>query len=411
MCDFPTKIISILKNILIISAVFPPEPVVSSQLSLDIATELSKHNEVTVLSPQPTRPEHFVFEEKHIDHPFRHIVVDSFTHPKSQIYGRMKESYSFGKKCAAYIEKNREHIDLVYVNSWPMFSQYFIMKAAKRNHIKTIIHIQDIYPESIVNKLPFARLLFLKILLPMDRYILSNATHVLCISENMKNLLSSQRNVSKEKFSIVSNWQNEENFIKYHAEKNTEKEMKKHSERPFTFMYLGNNGPVAGIEYLIEAFFSAKIPNSRLVIAGSGSKTEDCKNLANRLHAENIEFMAVPDGKVPEVQSIADVLLLPVKTGAAMSSIPSKLPAYMFSKKPIIGSLDLESDTANAIRKAECGIVVRPENKDEFSAALKEISRWQVPQLISAGEKGFNYAIQHFSKQSNLKKVVDLIQA
>lgn len=397
-----------MKNILIISAVFPPEPVVSAQLSFDIAMDLSKHNQVTVLAPEPTRPESFQFNKWFSNTlPFYLIRLNSFTCPKSKLLGRMRESYSFGKHAAKYIEENKGSIDVIYMNSWPLFSQYLIVKVAKKYKIKIITHIQDIYPESLVTKIPVFKNIVLKILLPIDKYILKNSNKILCISENMLHTLSSKRHIPREKFAIVANWQNEDTFVNFHNSNLTNVR----NNNVFTFMYLGNNGPVAGIEYLIEAFFSAKIPNSRLIIAGSGSKTEDCKNLANRLYAENIEFTAVPDGKVPEVQSIADVLLLPVKTGAAMSSIPSKLPAYMFSKKPIIGSLDLESDTANAIRKAECGIVVRPENKDEFSAALKEISRWQVPQLISAGEKGFNYAIQHFSKQSNLKKVVDLIQA
>ena len=47
-------------NILIISAVFPPEPVVSANLSRDLAEELSKNNQVTVLCPKPTRPNGFI---------------------------------------------------------------------------------------------------------------------------------------------------------------------------------------------------------------------------------------------------------------------------------------------------------------------------------------------------------------
>ena len=43
-------------KILIISAVFPPEPVVSAQISYDLAENLCKQNEVTVLCPKPTRP-------------------------------------------------------------------------------------------------------------------------------------------------------------------------------------------------------------------------------------------------------------------------------------------------------------------------------------------------------------------
>ena len=42
----------------------------------------------------------------------------------------------------------------------------------------------------------------------------------------------------------------------------------------FVFMYLGNIGPVAGVETIIQAFCQLDNPNMFLVIAGSGSKKE-----------------------------------------------------------------------------------------------------------------------------------------
>ena len=55
---------------------------------------------------------------------------------------------------------------------------------------------------------------------------------------------------------------------------------------------------------------------------------------------KNIEFWEALNGKVPKIQAQADCMLLPIKKGAASSSIPSKLPACMFSAKPIIGCVD-----------------------------------------------------------------------
>lgn len=394
-----------MRNILIISCVFPPEPVVSAQLSYDIAIELAKNNNVTVLSPKPTRPQDFQFVTAYKEYPFKHIVLPSYTHPKSEVLGRMKESYSFGKKCTQFIRENKDSIDVIYINSWPLFSQSFILKAAKKYNIKTVIHIQDIYPESLVNKLPLGKSFIQSILLPIDRSILKTADKILCISDNMLDILSSTREIAKSKFTTVTNWQNEERFIAFQNSQkhNVEK------EKPFTFMYLGNNGPVAGVEFLIESFVMANIANTQLTIAGSGSKTEDCRTLANNVGAKNIHFLPVPDGEVPAIQDMADVMVLPVKKGAAMSSIPSKLPAYMFSKKPIIGSLDLLSDTAKAIIDANAGLVVEPEDKEKLASAMREISGWSTEKAKEIGQNGFDYSMIHFSKRENLRKVIDVI--
>ena len=395
-----------MKRILIISCVFPPEPIVSAQLSLDVASELSKENSVVVLSPKPTRPENFIFEKINTVNSFEHIITGSYTYPKSKLTGRTHESYSFGKHCAAYISNNFKNISVIYLNSWPLLSQFLIIKTAKKYNLPCVTHVQDIYPESITNKLPFAKSLFYYLLLPIDKFVLRNSSVVLCISENMKNQLQSTRKIPSERFEVVANWQNEDSFIQY---KKSKKERNSSNIKPFTFMYLGNNGPVAGVEFLIKSFYRAAIPDSQLIIAGSGSKTNDCKKMASNLEAKNIIFIPVPEGKVPETQDMADVMLLPVKKNGAMSSIPSKLPAYMFSAKPIIGSLDLESDTANAMRDANCGIVVEPENEDLLVKAMKDITSWDKKELIEKGLNGFNYAMEKFSRENNLKKIIEII--
>ena len=45
-----------MKNILIISAVFHPEPLTSAMMNYDLAVELAKEHKVTVLRPKPSRP-------------------------------------------------------------------------------------------------------------------------------------------------------------------------------------------------------------------------------------------------------------------------------------------------------------------------------------------------------------------
>ncbi len=398
-----------MKNILIISCVFPPEPIVSAQLSKDIADEFAKKYSVIVLSPKPTRPKDFVFQTNaEYSYSFKHIILNSYTCPQSSLIGRLIESYSFGKKSVKYIKENHKNIDYIYQNSWPLFSQYQIVKCAKKYNIPVVTHIQDIYPESFVNKLPLGEKLLYPLLLPMDKYILKKSSKVICISENMKSQLIYSRDIEPNKFDIVNNWQNEDLFIQY---RNSKREINLPETKPFTFMYLGNNGPVAGVDFLIESFVKADIDDSQLIIAGSGSKTDYCKTLALNLSAENVLFIPVPDGKVPEIQDIADVMLLPVKKGGALSSIPSKLPAYMFSAKTIIGSLDLESDTARAIIEANCGLVVEPENENALIKAMREISTMAIEQLTQKGLNGFHYAMKNFSRKTNLEKVVKIIQS
>ena len=396
-------------TVLIISAVFPPEPVVSAKLSSDIVNDLVAFGiHVTVLHPKPTRPFGFYFNrEKRAGLNFQEVLLPSYTCPKSNVFGRLFESYSFGCKCRNYIQSHHLELACIYVNSWPLFSQAIIVKTASKYGIPCIMHVQDIYPESFINKMSSGlwAMLFQRALLPIDKYILSHADYIFAISANMKEYLVKTRKIDSTKISIIENWQNEDEFIAYHNKLQMKKE-----NRPLTFMYIGNNGPIAGVEFLIHCFVKANIQGARLVIAGSGSRKVACMELAKTYSNVEIEFWDVPDGKVPEIQDQADVMLLPIKKGAAISSIPSKLPAYMFSKKTILGSMDMESDTARAIEDAGCGIVVRPENEEELVRAWKEMAQWSKDAMEQKGYNGFIYAMNRFSKKSNLPIITDIIK-
>jgi len=392
-------------NILILSAVFPPEPIVSSKLSFDIANALSEKNAVTVLSPKPSRPFGFQFKSDSLNFKFEHIHSNTYTCPSSSIIGRFRESYSFGKCIYNYITANHKNIDIIYANVWALFSQYYVVKTAKKYNVPIVIHVQDIYPESLTNKIPVIRPLINLLWLPIDKYVLRNSTKVIAISDKMKMYLVNTRNLETKKVSVVQNWQDEELFIRY----DLHKESIQKNGMTFTFMYLGNIGPVAGVELLIDAFSMVKIENCRLVIAGSGSMKELLEKKVKDLVNNNIEFWDVPDGKVPEIQSYADIMILPIKKGSASSSIPSKLPAYMFSKKPIIACVDSDSDTANAITSAACGWVLAPEDSVSLSEKMEYIASLSNEVLEEKGENGFKYALTNYSKKNNLLKLTTII--
>jgi glycosyltransferase involved in cell wall biosynthesis len=395
-------------KILIITAAFPPEPVVSSNISHDLARELSFKNQVTVICPKPTRPFGIVYPNPGIHEnqlQFKRIQLQSFTSPQFSLFGRFRESYSIGKRTYDFIKENHLDIDVMYVNTWPLFGQYFTIRAAKKFNLPVAIHIQDIYPESLLSKLPIFKTFFYKLLLPVDRYIQQNSAKVITISPNMKSLLVKTRKLEEKKVEVVFNWQDEEIFIDY-------KKNKKNVLRDplFTFMYLGSLNTTAAVHILINAFGKANLLNARLVIAGNGPKKEYLISLAQTYQNTKIEFWDAEMHKVPEIQDQADVLLLNLSKGAAQFALPSKLSAYLFSEKPVIASVDEDSDTAKFILNAKCGWVVPPENIEKLTSALRNAAQTSSEKLKDYGYNGYNFASQNLSKKINLHKIVSIIE-
>ena len=359
---------------------------------------------VVVLCPQPSRPEGYRFVSIPKEAGYEVIHLDSYTWPASKIMGRLKESYSFGKHSVDYIKKHRGDIDCIYLNSWPLASQYLIIKVAKKFNIPLVIHIQDIYPEALTVKLPQAiGKIFYKLLLPLDRFILKNATKILGISENMIQYLSKTRRVKKSKFELVRNWQDDEQFLNFVQQEN--------HQSNFTFMYAGSISASAGVEVLIYAFDKAKLENSKLLIAGNGAEKENCLEIAYKMNNPHIEFLEVVPEGVAEIQSKADVLLLPLKKDISRTATPSKLTAYLLSSKPVIACVEKESDVANILIEGQCGFVIEPENEKILSLKMKELYDMEPLKLEELGKNGREYALSNLSKKANLQKVVSVIES
>ena len=395
--------------ILIISAVFPPDQGTSAYITYELAIALSDTREVKVLTPKPTRPLRFSFHNVNLrKNKFEQIILNSYTCPEFKLFGRIKESYSFGRHVSEYIKKNRSEIDGIYINAWPMLAQYSIAKSAKKYSLPSIIQIDDIYPESLATKIPVIGNLLIKLFLPMDKFILHNVSKIFAISEEMRDILVESRKIQEDKIEVIHNWQDETEFIRYHENKKSSIKSD-YTEKPFSFMYLGNIGPVAGVEFLIESFVKAKLKNALLIIAGAGSMKDQCIRIAASYKNKNIQFKDVPYGMVPEIQDEADVMLLPVKKGAAMSSIPSKVIAYMFSKKPVIACVDEGSDTSKTIENSMCGWILPPENEDSLAAKMVSVVSMSRNELNNIGMNGFLYAMDNLSKKKNLEKMINII--
>ena len=406
-------------NIVIVSCVAPPETVVAGRVNYDICEYLSSlGNNVTLITPFPSRPlgkfeRNDIKREEliQVDENFVHVRINSFQSPQYDFLRRLLESFSFGFKSAKYINEYSSNVDLIYATPWPFIGQLMFVLFRKNKNTPFVMNVQDLYPESFFTKYNSSLLkLLLKPFVFIDKYIASKSIHLSVVSDSMKNNYIESRGVDANKITVVENWQNEDEFLnlnlnkyqiisKYNLEGVTDK---------FMFMYLGNIGPVACLENVIADYAKIKELNSCMIIAGSGSSKNSCMELVNSLSLSNVYFLDIPTGlnSVVELQSIADVLLLPIHPDASSSSIPSKLIAYMFSSKPVLTSAKKDSTTALAITYNNCGFLV-----DEYNTWFDLMSKMMLmdpKELYAMGQNSFNYGINRYSKKNGLLKIEKL---
>lgn len=404
-------------KLIIISAVAPPEPIVAGRVHWDIAKHMAAgNNEVWLVSPYPSRPLGTKYlatksdRVTQIENNFYHVNINSFTYPEYNLLYRAYESLDFGIKSIRYVNKRIKNYDLIYVSSWAFLGQLMILILKRNKRAPLIMNVQDLYPESFFTKINSKIIVrLLKPLYLVDRFIANRSSHITVVSESLKQIYLNVRETPESKLTVLHNWQDESEFVKpvLPKEEILEKFNLKELNGKFTYMYLGNIGPVAGVETIINAFAELNIINTVLVIAGSGSFKEKCQLLAERLKILNIFFLEVPPGLQPvvELQSVSNIMLLPILPDAANSSIPSKLIAYMFSGKTIITSANILSETASAIKDSNCGWILRSNDISEWTSLMRLAFQTNKSVLDTMGTSGYEYAIKNYSKKEGLKKV------
>jgi glycosyltransferase involved in cell wall biosynthesis len=405
---------------LILSCAYPPEPVVSAQMGRDLALSLAAQGHtVKVVCPSPSRPigtsyvelKAFTTPLVRMEDGVEVVRVPSFTSPESRLLSRMWESVSFGMHVCRYMKSLQDAPDVVYVNAWPLFAQSVITRFCARRSIPLVLQVMDVYPESLVRKLPPAlRWIVERPLLWLDRRIARRANHVVVISGSMLREYAQTRNLPEDKISLIHTWCNSEPYMNMPAREVCHDRYKMDPAK-FSFVFLGNIGPVAGVQLLIHAFHSANLPNSQLLIAGDGSAKADCIGLKERLGATGIHFISDPDvHHSPDLLGMANVCLLPMQKGSGSSSIPSKLMAYMLSGRPVIAAVGLESDTGQCIREADSGWVGAAEDMQWLGDKMREVEAMDQVKLVAMGEKGRAYAMRHFSKARGVQRLSSEIE-
>lgn len=394
------------KRILIVSAVFPPEQVTSAFLNYDLAHDLAKEYDVTVLRPYPTRPIGATFETTDVeDKSFKTILVDSYTHPQSELLGRFKESNDFGRKCVDYIKEHHEEIDFVYNDGWQLFGLYRVAKVCKKYGIPYMVPIQDIYPECLFTNKNYPgvlKWLIKTILLPIDRYYQKHAACVRTISDEMADYLSKTRGVKRSKYLVVNNWQNDDDFMNLPDAK---------EESKIVFEYVGSINVHANVDLMIKAFAEADIPNSELRIFGGGNQKENCQQLVKDLGQTNVSFGFVSRNEIPAVQADASVLILALPTGNGNLCLPSKLTSYLLSGRPVLASVDQDSSTKRILEGEGCGKTVVPDDKEALVNGLKYFAELTSEEREKMGENSREYALKHLTRDVNLQKVVSTIKS
>ncbi len=136
-------------------------------------------------------------------------------------------------------------------------------------------------------------------------------------------------------------------------------------------LYSGSMNKKQGLELLVEVIKRlADVPDLVWLLAGEGpSKAELAAATARMTHVRMLPLQ--PAERLNDWLNLADVHLLPQKTGAADLVLPSKLLGILASGRPVVASSPASSELGEIAKQA--GLQVEPEDGAAFAAAVLQL--------------------------------------
>ncbi|CAB3289257.1 Glycos_transf_1 domain-containing protein [Methanocaldococcus lauensis] len=186
---------------------------------------------------------------------------------------------------------------------------------------------------------------------------------------------------------------------KYHIEKNKK-----------IVMFFGTPRPHKGIDDLLNAMKLINDSNIILAIVGIDTSNEYCRNIIdkakNMLGDRFIWFGLQPFEKIPEILSIADVVVIPQRESCStVGQMPAKVFDAMAMAKPIIATK--VSDIPIVLDK--CGYLVEPNNPKRLEEAIKYVLD-NYEEFKEMGWRARERFIKKYSWDALEKKLVEIFK-
>jgi len=143
---------------------------------------------------------------------------------------------------------------------------------------------------------------------------------------------------------------------------------------------------------------------------GEGAEKKKLIDIKNRENIENVRFIEGQEKKyISQYYSLADVCFIPLRNVDLFKTfIPSKMFEIMSNSRPIIASLEGESE--EILRRSSSALVTGPENVSGIANAILLLEK-SPQKRKSMGEEGRKFVIKNYTRESLAKKYLDVLKS
>jgi glycosyltransferase involved in cell wall biosynthesis len=175
----------------------------------------------------------------------------------------------------------------------------------------------------------------------------------------------------------------------------------------FNVVFAGNLGTAQALETILKAAELIDDPNIRLVLVGTGSRSQWLQEQISQRRIGNLTLAGrFPTEAMPAIFAQASALLVTLNRSENLAlTIPSKIPSYLAASRPIIASLDGEA--ADVVNEAKAGYAVPAEDAVALAGAIEAMAALAPADRESMGRAGRQYFDEHFAPRILTRAMIE----
>lgn len=303
-------------------------------------------------------------------HPFDITFLHENAYNKNISIQRIIGHLSFAVRLKEYLEK-RSKPDVIYCAVPPLLSANVVATYAKKNHIKLITDIQDLWPESF--KIALGNSIVSDILLSplslLANRIYKKSDVIFAVSETFADRARSccsKTSIVKSVFLGTDLTEIDNSII----------DIEKKPVDEFWIAYVGN----IGASYDFETLFSAlsivkKELNAKIVlhILGDGDMRKSVENLSKKYFSDTVFYGYLPYDEMFSVLKSCDIAVNPIVKNS-VSSIVNKVGDYAAAGIATINTQN-SKEYRRLLKKYNAGVNTKPENPRSLANAIIRLYR------------------------------------
>jgi putative colanic acid biosynthesis glycosyltransferase WcaI len=297
--------------------------------------------------------------------------------------------------------------DVVVCMTDPPVLADIALLVARRYRAPLVVISQDVFPEIAVQLKRLENPLLMGILRALVSAYLRRADRIVAIGETMRRRLEA-KGANPDRVQVIPNWVDTNRLQPLGKE--TQWARDRGFDGRFVAMHSGNVGHAQDLDSLVRAAtFLRDLDDLVIPIIGSGARHGELKGLAERLEVDQVRFLSYQNRNVlAESLSAADLHVVGLAPGLAGYVVPSRLYGILAVGRPVIAAADLESETAQVVETAGCGILVPPGRPELLARAIRD-AHDGVYDLEGMGARGREWVEREADRSVAVRRYKDLL--